>query len=73
MLNERTTNTETAKQDLTHFNQCCISYRHQSFDSHCKSAEWFPYEMHHWAQMGYTEMKFNNTAFSSKPLKTIKF
>ena len=30
--------------------QCCISYGNQSFDFHCKSNDWFRYEMQHWAE-----------------------
>ena len=32
--------------------QCCIPYRNQSFDLHCKSNDWFLYEIEHWAEMG---------------------
>ena len=38
---------------LTHFsNQCCISYRNQSFDWHCILNDWFLHEMQYWAKMG---------------------
>ena len=32
--------------------QCCISYRNQSFDLHCKSNNWFQYEEDRWAERG---------------------
>ena len=32
--------------------QYCISYRNQSFDLHCKSNDWFLYEMQHWPKIG---------------------
>ena len=31
--------------------QCCILYRNQSFDFHCKSNDWFLYGMPHLAEM----------------------
>ena len=39
---------------LTHFSLCYISYRNQSFYLHCKSNDWFLYEMRQWAVMGET-------------------
>ena len=37
---------------LTHFSQCCISYRNQLFNLQCKSDDWFLYEMQHWSENG---------------------
>ena len=31
---------------------CCVSYRNQSYDLHCKSNDWFLYETQHWAETG---------------------
>ena len=32
---------------------CCVSYRNQSIDLHCKSNDWFLYEMQLWAEMSW--------------------
>ena len=32
---------------LIHFRSGLYSYRNRSFDLHCKSNDWFPYEMQH--------------------------
>ena len=31
---------------------CCISYRNQLFDLHCKLNDWFLYKMQNWAEFG---------------------
>ena len=33
---------------LTHFSQCCVSCRNQSFVLQSKPIEWFVYETQHW-------------------------
>ena len=60
--------------------QCCISYRNQSFDLHCKSNYWFLYEIQHWAEMSLSELTnrlfkiyFNNlSAHHTKWSNTLK-
>ena len=39
--------------------QCFISHRNQSFDLQRKSNEWFLYEIQHWVDMGWLELKQN--------------